>query len=363
MMHALGNDLAMIVTDRPLSSGGIGGVPVHVLRIPPLVAPAGRRSRTLNRVLWRHYELNRLKRLLAQSEVTAVLVHFLNVALKYSEALESCGKPVWVHCHGFDVTWDMCKYDGTPQHPTDYVDRVLALPAHVSFIANSHTTAARLDAIGIDPRRVQVKYLGTPAAQEPRRHLGNSDCTIVYVGRLVDCKGPDVVIQAFDLAVRHGLRGRLVMAGDGPLGMTCRLLKARCAYPEEIEMLGAVDAAVVRTLLGQADIFTAHNCTGPITGQEEAFGVSIVEAMATGLPIVSGNSGSLPEVVRDGMDGILVNPGDVDAHANALLQLAASPEMRNSMGAQGWQRALSMFGLEQELQTLRRILSLPNDSF
>ncbi|MCH8923254.1 MAG: glycosyltransferase, partial [Planctomycetes bacterium] len=67
-------------------------------------------------------------------------------------------------------------------------------------------------------------------------------------------------------------------------------------------------------LRAEADIFTAHNCTGPITRQEEAFGVSIVEAMAAGLPVVSGRSGSLPEIVEDRVDGILVEPGDREAH-------------------------------------------------
>jgi glycosyltransferase involved in cell wall biosynthesis len=58
------------------------------------------------------------------------------------------------------------------------------------------------------------------------------------------------------------------------------------------------------------------------------------------------------------VEGILVEPGDVEAHAEALLRLAASHEMRNRMGMNGWSRARSMFSIEREIETLRSILSL-----
>ncbi len=80
--------------------------------------------------------------------------------------------------------------------------------------------------------------------------------------------------------------------------------------------------------------------------------------MAEALPIVSGASGSLPEIVDDGVEGILVRPGDVEAHAAAFLRLANDPELRARMGRRGWQRALRDFSLEGERDALRSILGL-----
>jgi len=299
-----------------------------------------------------------MKRLVSEECVTSVLVHFLTIAVSYSEAWASCDKPVFVHCHGYDVTWDLRRYNGKPSHSPDYVERVLALPGNVRFIANSVKTKERLHQIGIAEDRIHVKYYGVPVRERPRSHGDKEECTILYVGRLVDFKGPDLVIRAFELACRRGLSGRLIIVGDGPLRATCQSLRARSPYRDRIDMLGARDAGTVEKLLSQADIFTAHNCRGAITNQEEAFGVSVAEAMGAGLPVVSGSSGSLPELIHSGMEGILVEPGDVEAHAEALLRLAASHEMRNRMGMNGWSRARSTFNIEREIENLRSILSL-----
>ena len=358
MLIGLGSDVALVATNSRPRSLGAHRFPIRVISPPPLVLRAANRLGLLRRSPWEHYESDVMRRLVARRDVTSVLVHYLTAALPCAEAWASCDKPVFVHCHGYDVTWNLCGYNGAPVHPSDYVQRVLALRGNVRFIANSFRTKARLQQIGIAEERIFVKYLGVSVPECPRAHSSRDECTFLYVGRLVDLKGPDLVIQAFDLACRRGLRGRLVMAGDGPLRPACELLRARSAYRERITLLGAADAEAVETLLGQADVFTAHNCTGPFTNQEEAFGVSVVEAMAAGLPIVSGRSGSLPEIVEDEVQGILVEPGDVDAHAEAFLRLAASPETRNRMGQNGWQRAGKMFTIEQEIAKLRRILSL-----
>src|SRR5690606_33177261 len=119
---------------------------------------------------------------------------------------------------------------------------------------------------------------------------------ILYLGRLVDCKGPDLTIQAFSLACEQGLRGKLTIAGDGPLLAECEQLRAVSPFAHCIQLLGSVDEPTAERLRTEADIFTAHNRKGPYTNQEEAFGVSFVEAMAAALPIVSGANGSLPEL-------------------------------------------------------------------
>ena len=108
----------------------------------------------------------------------------------------------------------------------------------------------------------------------------------------------------------------------------------------------------------KADIFTAHNCTGPITGQEEAFGVSIVEAMAGGLPIVNALNGSIPELVEDGKEAILFDPGDIEAHAAALVSLGSDPNRRQVMGIRGWQRARNHFSIQSETRRLCEILEI-----
>jgi glycosyltransferase involved in cell wall biosynthesis len=88
----------------------------------------------------------------------------------------------------------------------------------------------------------------------------------------------------------------------------------------------------------------------------------MVEAMAAGLPVVSGESGSLPEIVTDGVEGFLIPPGDVDAHADALLRLARDPDLRARMGMAGWARVRKDFSLDAEIRLLREFFGLEHSS-
>ena len=79
----------------------------------------------------------------------------------------------------------------------------------------------------------------------------------------------------------------------------------------------------------------------------EAFGISVIEAMAFGLPVVATTAGGLPEVVDDGVTGILVPPGDSQALSDALMRLLRDPDLRRRMGRAGQERVRSEFTVDQ----------------
>ncbi len=309
-----------------------------------------------------------------RSDVDCALIHYLVYAVKYQKVWKQVTKPVHVHCHGLDVTWDLRPHNHGWRHRfargQGYIRQVLELPEHVSFIANSECTRRRLLAIGLNPGRIVVKYLGVPVpAGPPLRAAAHGPVMILYLGRLVDCKGPDLMIRAFTRACDQGLDARLIIAGDGPLREDCKRLRAQSRHGQRIELLGAVTAEHGAALRCEADIFTAHNQRGPQTRQEEAFGVAYVEAMAAGLPVVTGRNGSIPELIEHGREGLLFEPGDIEAHARSLLELAEDAAARQRMGLAGWRRARECFSLERENRELRAILGLPqvaahnNDGF
>jgi len=313
-------------------------------------------SSGLNRRLRRLLIQGQIAYALEQPGVRAALVHYLTFATKYTRAWGWTRTPVFVHCHGYDVTWDLRSWQtGNPVHEAEYVDAVLALPANVEFIANSHWTRGKLAAIGVPTSRVHVKYFGIEVPDTPPDRVEHPDVRILYLGRLVDFKGPDQVIRAFSLACDRGLNGRLSMAGDGPMLAKCLELKAGSAHGDRIEFLGEVTESEGKRLRAETDLFTAHNCRGP-SGQEEAFGVTNLEAMADGLPIVGTRSGAVPEVVVDGECGILVEPGSVVAHAEAFLTLGRSAVRRRELGRGGWERARRMFTKEREMTRMKEIL-------
>jgi glycosyltransferase involved in cell wall biosynthesis len=293
--------------------------------------------------------------------IDLIIIHFLTNAVQYRKVFEDFLKPVFVHCHGIDVTWEVysLKRKWRKIWWGDYVREVKKLPGNVFFIANSISTKSKLENIGIRSERIYVSNPGVPIPSEIKyKDPQKKWLKFLFIGRLIDVKGPDLTITAFERACEMGLNGELILAGDGNLRSVCEKLAKESAFSGRIKILGSVSAIEGERLRNEADVFTAHSRKGPDSLQEEAFGVAFVEAMAAGLPVVTGESGSLPEIVRNGIDGILFSPGDIEAHARSLFEIAGNSEMRISMGRSAALRAKENYSIDQENRGLIKILGI-----
>ena len=99
-----------------------------------------------------------------------------------------------------------------------------------------------------------------------------------------------------------------------------------------------------------------HSVKGELTDQIEAFGVSVIEAMATALPVVSCDIGGVSEIVLNNRTGILITPKDIHAHADAFLRLGNNCNMRIQMGIEIWKRVKNTYSYEIEKNNLLKIL-------
>jgi glycosyltransferase involved in cell wall biosynthesis len=302
-----------------------------------------------------------LKQYLQRADI--VLVHFLGIALEFKELLIASGKPVFIHVHGIDITWDLRKINKPDErfYSEDYQERVQGLPRHFKFIANSEFSLQQLNDIGVSPGKIFLKYFGVPVNNINRTYQADSALQILYLGRLVDFKGPDLVIKAFELARSRGLKAQLMIAGDGPMRITCELQRFHSKWKEDILFIGEVDPESARQLFLSSDIFTMHNLKGPLTNQEEAFGVTIIEAMSFSLPVVTANSGAVSEIIDDNINGFLVESYNIEQHAEALIRLN-KPEIRKRIGSAAQQHVKDNFSQEQELNSLVKIFSTAWDS-
>ena len=353
-VETLSDAIALVLADRPIAPWADGLPPIRALpQGPPLRRRLLRRAGILGEEVWGRFRADAVLAAVRRVRPSAIVVNFLADALALADAWRATAVPVLVHCHGYDVTWDMRDpHSRLPFHPEDYVAAVQALPAHVRFVANSEATAAKLRAVGVGPGRVRIARFGAaPEEVSPDADRRGA----LFLGRLVDFKGPDLLIRAFDLACRRGYTGSLTVAGDGWMMPECVRLREASPNRDRVRLLGEVSAERGRELRRAASVFTAHSRTGPVTNQEEAFGVAFLEAMAAGLPVVTGRSGGLPELVRDGVEGVLFEPGDVEAHADALVFLERDAATRSAMGAAARERVEQAFSPAGER---RRLLEL-----
>jgi glycosyltransferase involved in cell wall biosynthesis len=194
-------------------------------------------------------------------------------------------------------------------------------------------TAELLQRDGIDPERVHVLPSGfEPAVFEavgpdafpdlPRPRIG-------FVGRLAQQKRPALVVAAFE-RLRHP--ASLVLVGDGPMRAEVEAAVAGSSVRDRITRQGFVAHSRVPGVLASLDVLV-------LPSAYEEMGSVLVEAMASGLPVVATRVGGIPAVVQDGRTGLLVPPGDVSALAVALDRLVADPGLRSAMAASARERS------------------------
>lgn len=313
----------------------------------------------INRSICRKVRENQLIRLIHKYDINIIFINYIAFAIEYRFVIDQFPDlRVVIHCHGFDVQFgaNVNKSKFFVTNSENYVDGVKSFPLNTTFIANSLNTFDRLIEIGIPEHRVELKYFGVEEHKWQPRPV-RQEVNILYVGRLVDFKGPDLLIRSFILACEAGLNGMLIIAGDGPLMEKCRLLRDETRFRDKIRFLGAVSSETADMLYREADIFSCHHCQGPDTNRVEAFGVTIIEAMSHGLPVLTGASGGVLETVVDGETGYLFSPGDLKSHSEKLLLLGANKSFREKLGKNGRKRMKIFFNLEQEKQRLIEILS------
>ena len=154
--------------------------------------------------------------------------------------------------------------------------------------------------------------------------------------------GVEYLVRAAAELMKSGIKTKLTIVGDGPLRPELEILSQNLGMGDNINFAGYISMDQVPVYLNDFDIFVM-----PSVGRGETFGVAAVEAMATGLPVVGSRVGGLPEVIDDQKTGLLVEPANVAALAEALKTYARSADLRHTHGLAGRKKVENQYDWQQ----------------
>jgi len=188
-----------------------------------------------------------------------------------------------------------------------------------------------------------------PSLFFPMQQKRQSDGTleILCVGRLVESKGQLILLRACKLLLSQGYSLQVRLVGAGPDREYLEAFTEQMGIPAVFE--GAKNRDETRQLLRRADIFA-------LASFAEGVPVSLMEAMAMEVPCVSTYVAGIPELIRDGIEGLLVPASSAEALASALQRLFDDPLLRRNLGAAGCKRVLGLYNLPLNICSLARVL-------
>jgi len=323
------------------------GIPYHLMAMPRL-----RRSSRFVRDLWG--EARGLAALANQLEVEALYANTVRAAVYTSLASRISKRPFIWHMRDFWLS------ENKPARTwLDSIGKRFLIAASTAVVANSHAVAAKLPrspAVNVVMNGIDLKMFRDESVGESFRadHAIPENALIVStVGRLRPWKGQDRFLRIASNVRSSQPDAYFVIAGGSPFSVDddyqpmLKRLAANLGLQDHVRFTGQLDD--VRALLAATDIFI-H------AGDPEPFGLVNVEAMAMGLPVVAFAHGALPEIVVDGVTGILTPAIDESAMTRAVLRLIADPELRLRMGQTAKRLAVERFSIERTTGEINQLL-------
>ncbi len=260
-----------------------------------------------------------------------IYAHFGTNGVLAEQVRHICSLPVPLVTafHGYDLS-------SLPrQRKASFYTRLFALGDLMLPVSDSFR--GRLMSLGCPPEKILVHRMGVDLDRfpfRPRMPESGEPIRLLSVGRLVEKKGIEVGLRGFAMLRRQVPSARWDIVGDGPLRFHLERQRDELSLQECVTLHGALTREAVSRLLDQSHLFLAPSVTA-VNGDQEGIPVVLMEAMASGLPVVATRHSGIPELVREGLSGRLVPERDSEALGRALCELALAPDRWDEMGRQG----------------------------
>lgn len=300
----------------------------HATETRQLLRRAAARPKALARALRRpHRAATRTALdLLGHGPFDVVHVHFGHVARELAALLDA---PLVTTFHGYDA-------NVFPRQRGPSVYREL-FRRGAAFTVNSEFLRRRLLELGAPGPRLHVVPMGVDLSAwlfTPRHFVPGQTLRLVSVARLVPAKGLDVALHAVAQLAARGHHLEYTVIGAGPLHAELERTARQLGISSQVRWLGALSADRVQAALADQHLFVLPSVR-TAAGDEEAQGLVVQEAAASGLPVIVSDVGGLAEGLVPDESGLVVPAGDAAALARAIERLLAAPERWPQLGERG----------------------------
>jgi colanic acid/amylovoran biosynthesis glycosyltransferase len=295
-------------------------------------------------------ELDGLTRILTRAEARLVHIYFGHIAVHLLPLIRAWPQPSLVSFHGADVLVDMDKpaYRRATEEMLKAVRRVLV---------RSESLRRALIDLGCDAGKIDILRAGIPLQEFPfreRKSPENGEWRAVQACRLIEKKGLPTTLRAFARFARAFPKATLTVAGEGPLLTKLRELTRELKIEKKVSFTGLISEEELRKIFYASHLFLHPSETGR-DGNQEGVPNSMLEAMATGLPVFATRHGGIPEAIKHGVSGVLIPERDDEALAFALLDAVQDRDFLARLARAGAEAVQQDFDQQRQVRRLEDI--------
>jgi colanic acid/amylovoran biosynthesis glycosyltransferase len=230
--------------------------------------------------------------------------------------------------------------------------------SHAAFlVADTHQTERFLKSFGVEPDRIHVVHNSVNMEEFPLRSLEKTTDRLIVlgVGRLDPKKGFDVLISACSILRERGVQFRCVIVGGGAEQEKLLKMRARLKLENYVEMTGELSFAEIKPWYYKAAVFAMPSVV-TLEGQTDGLPTVVIEAMASGLPIVGSLVAGIPEAVQEGVNGFLIPASEPEQLANRIQLLLEQENLRVQFGSESRRIAGAQFSLDKKASMLSQLI-------
>jgi len=277
-----------------------------------------------------------------------VLAEYGPTAAAMFPVCKAAGIPLVAHFHGVDAY----HHDVLMKHAKSYPEMLKGASA---VIGVSKEMVRQLVSLGAPAERTHHISCGVDTRRFPACQPELAPPVLVAVGRFVEKKGPYLTLLSFQHALAEVPDARLVMIGDGPLLETCQRIARAMGIHDQVSFAGVLPHDVVQERLRAARGFVQHS-NATAKNDREGTPVAVLEAMASGLPVVATRHAGIADAIEDGRSGLLSEEGDVRAMAVNLVRILQDPPLAARIGAQARARIEKAYTQRQQFASIQWLL-------